>query len=252
MVTRVLVVLALLASPAAAELITISEGVYDRINLNPDRELLMTGGRIEYLHNIGGKADINGGVIVLGVAKPAIDGSETKPDITFTGGAASVLSSYGATVKIHGYHFWMSHGRVTNSSASYNIQGFMLDGGYGGAGLIRFGSWYDSHFEVITHEPTFLDPDRDWDFDLEDLNFLRNNFGATTDEGDTNFDGMIDLADLNLVRNHFGEGVGMLPEYQFSGVINLNPDTSAVPEPASLLLGLLLLVTTALPRIFRR
>jgi hypothetical protein len=59
--------------------------------------------------------------------------------------------------------------------------------------------------------------------DLEDLNNVRNNFGATggTVVGDTNGDGTVDLEDLNAVRNNFGAGG--------SG--------KATPEPSTLLLA---------------
>jgi len=63
------------------------------------------------------------------------------------------------------------------------------------------------------------DTDGDGKVDLEDLNNVRNNFGAREGGilGDTNDDGLVDLEDLNAVRNNFGAG---------------NP----VPEPLSLVL----------------
>lgn len=63
------------------------------------------------------------------------------------------------------------------------------------------------------------DTDADGDVDLEDLNNVRNHFGAEG-LGDTDNNGTVDLTDLNNVRNNFGE----------SSV------ASAVPEPSALLI----------------
>jgi hypothetical protein len=70
------------------------------------------------------------------------------------------------------------------------------------------------------------DTNGDGAVDLEDLNNVRNNFGASgyPVPGDTNNDGDVDLTDLNNVRNNFGATLG---------------GTANVPEPATLaLLGL--------------
>jgi hypothetical protein len=50
------------------------------------------------------------------------------------------------------------------------------------------------------------DTNDDGRVDLEDLNAVRNHFGASGANlnGDANDDGQVDLDDLNLVRNHFG------------------------------------------------
>lgn len=54
--------------------------------------------------------------------------------------------------------------------------------------------------------------------DLDDLNAVRNNFGAAGvgRAGDADGNGLVNLTDLNLVRNHFGASAG-----------------AVVPEPAS-------------------
>ncbi len=61
--------------------------------------------------------------------------------------------------------------------------------------------------------------------DLEDLNAVRNNFGAAGVDvaGDANGDALVDLSDLNLVRNNFGASLPGAP----------------VPEPAGWALALL-------------
>lgn len=98
------------------------------------------------------------------------------------------------------------------------------------------------------------DANLDGNVDLADLNVARNAFGQPTflkyyssigGQYDSNgnellwgdtlpFDGKVDLDDLNRVRNNFGS------------------TTQPVPEPASSILLLLLLATTALPRILGR
>lgn len=70
------------------------------------------------------------------------------------------------------------------------------------------------------------DTDNDGDVDLDDLNAVRNNFGAVGQIGSTPgdafpFDGTVDLDDLNGVRNNFGAG-----------------GSSSVPEPATWCLAL--------------
>jgi len=80
------------------------------------------------------------------------------------------------------------------------------------------------------------DTDDDGDVDLDDLNAVRNNFGATGEVGSTvgdafPFDGTVDLDDLNAVRNNFGAAAG-----------------SAVPEPAAWVLGLIGLTAAGLLR----
>jgi hypothetical protein len=84
---------------------------------------------------------------------------------------------------------------------------------------------------LVTYEPIVPpdgvpgDTNNDGKVDLEDLNAVRNNFGATGSVGSTPgdaypFDGVVDLEDLNGVRNNFGAG-----------------SSAAVPEPATLALG---------------
>lgn len=58
-------------------------------------------------------------------------------------------------------------------------------------------------------EPTTGDTNGDGDVNLDDLNAVRNNFGASGPVGSTPgdafpFDGVVDLDDLNGVRNNFG------------------------------------------------
>jgi hypothetical protein len=82
------------------------------------------------------------------------------------------------------------------------------------------------------------DTDGDDDVDLNDLNNVRNNFGAAGAgvAGDAYpFNGIVDLEDLNAVRNNFGAG-----------------SSSSVPEPATWALGLASVVVAALALRRRR
>jgi len=62
------------------------------------------------------------------------------------------------------------------------------------------------------------DADRDGDVDIDDLNNVRNHFGALgPDDGSLPgdaypFDGQVDIDDLNAVRNNFGGGSAAVPE----------------------------------------
>jgi outer membrane protein assembly factor BamB len=81
--------------------------------------------------------------------------------------------------------------------------------------------------------PLLGDTDADGDIDIDDLNNVRNNFGATgpsdgTLPGDAfPFDGFVNIDDLNNVRNSFGNTAGV------AGI---------VPEPGGLGLAVLALV----------
>ncbi len=74
---------------------------------------------------------------------------------------------------------------------------------------------------------TLGDADGDGVVGLTDLNWVRNNFGASG-LGDTDGDGLVQLSDLNNVRNNFG-AAAVMPVG--------SPRFSAVPEPGGLLLA---------------
>lgn len=101
---------------------------------------------------------------------------------------------------------------------------FQLWGGGDQALQGRTTIWLDNiHFIGDFPDPTVPgDTNGDGKVDLEDLNNVRNNFGAENPPiGDTNGDGNVDLEDLNAVRNNFGVG-----------------GSQSVPEPASVWLTL--------------
>lgn len=241
-------VFCLLASPAAAELITISEGYYPQVNINNNRELIQTGGTIGYLNAVGGVSTIHGGAIE---SSRITNGATVVLDGTSMHGKSSTLSLHaeqgatgGSTIYVHGYHFRMySYGQGDHYSR-HQVEAYLLDGTFAYVALVRHGDMSLHHFELVKHDPVFLDPTRDWDFTLEDLNLIRNSFGESNSDIDTNFDGLINLADLNLVRNHFGDDFYYTPDMEFSGVIPpYSP--SAVPEPSSFALTVLALCALA-------
>jgi len=72
-----------------------------------------------------------------------------------------------------------------------------------------------SEFALLAVGATLGDTDDDGDVDIDDLNNVRNHFGAVgvPVSGDTDDDGDVDIDDLNNVRNHFGSvGAAPVPE----------------------------------------
>ncbi len=78
------------------------------------------------------------------------------------------------------------------------------------------------------------DANGDGRVDLEDLNAVRNNFGAIGEGvlGDTNGDGRVDLEDLNAVRNNFG--ATSASPMQFQSAIDALFAINAAPERTTL------------------
>lgn len=91
---------------------------------------------------------------------------------------------------------------------------------------------------AFVFDQQFIDGDINGDglVDLTDFNILKANFGiqmATRSQGDLSGDGMVDLADFNDLKANFG-------------------NSAVVPEPNSLLLAALGLVSLAAGRLFLR
>lgn len=201
----------------------------------------MTGGHVEFLNAVGGSSAINGGVIdyarLTGGTSLVLTGSDSQAinsTIRFTSEPG------GSSVEIHGYNFRVYSGVQSKTSGSHNVVGYTLDGSFVYFDLTWYGQPSIHHFEIVTHPPTFRDPTGDWDFGIDDLNAIRNDFGNDDASADTNFDGVVNIADLNFVRNHFGDAHWLGPEYEFSGVIHNGPPLSGVPEPSTLWLTVLL------------
>lgn len=113
----------------------------------------------------------------------------------------------------------------------------------GHSGTITYPQWYNKEHATgqaptldidvtILPEGPLGDTNGDGAVDLEDLNNVRNAFGASGNSliGDTNGDNNVDLVDLNNVRNHFGESTG---------------SSNVVPEPGTGLLTLIVSSATA-------
>jgi len=90
------------------------------------------------------------------------------------------------------------------------------------------GSVLDGIVRYIDMPSVLGDTDGDGDVDIDDLNNVRNNFGAMG-LGDTDSDGDVDIDDLNNVRNNFGA-------------------MAAVPEPGALSLVLCAIAVGAMHR----
>lgn len=251
----------LLASPAAAEIITVEEGdSFDRINLTTGRELVVNGGEVELVNNLGSLVTINGGAVggvVTDMFNDANGGHV--PNVVVAGyeqafginvdGPHISNRTFGHVV-LHGYSFRVLVDPAPSRSSVAFGYGWLLDGSYVDFHISFrdvFAQRNDQSITLVKHDPAFVDPTGDWQFDLTDLNVIRNNFGSSG-EGDTNFDGVVDLVDLNLVRNKFGLGYpdAMPPEWEYSGDVPTNirhrwtPDMPIpVPEPSTLLLTLL-------------
>lgn len=246
--------LCLAASPAFAELIVINEGDFDRVDLGPGQELEFNGGTITLLSNLGGLANMHGGMLTGRDSEVGDDGTLNifGVDTNALNPVMRLKTTGGpgvATIKLHGYNFrHFSNDAENQLSSGHRIQGWLLDGSWIDLGLSRIGQPVFNHFELVTYAGN-ADADGDWDMDLDDLNAVRNNFDGEG-VGDVTNDGRVDLDDLNRVRNYFGIAYNDLPpEFEFSGVIPLGPQF--VPEPPSLLLVMAALTMLPLCARFR-
>lgn len=248
--------LCLAAAPAFAELIVIDDGQLDRLDLGPGQELEFNGGTIGLLSNLGGLANMYGGMLT-GLDSQIGDNGELNIYGVDSGAllplpndamrVSTTTENGNATIKLHGYNFRHFSNDADNEEFSFHaIQGWLLDGSWINLRIRRNGTALMNHLELKTY-PGNADADGDWDMDLDDLNAVRNNFDGEG-FGDVTNDGLVNLDDLNRVRNYFGNGYGDFPpELEFSGVIPLG--SQVVPEPSSILL--LMAALTAMPLFAR-
>ena len=246
----------------SAEVITVEDGdSFDQIEVTAGRELVVNGGHVETVNNLGSVVTINGGRVESTVTDEFNDenGGHT-PKSVITGydqqfgqwqNSGPVIENLGsADAEIHGYNFRVYVDPGSSQSSTVNGVGWLLDGTIVDFKLTfrnarNLNDWQSA--TLVKHDPVFVDPTGDWNFDLSDLNVIRNNFGSSGEQadGDTNFDGLIDLADLNLVRNKFGLGYGLWPpEWEYSGDVpsyvrhRWTPDMPIpVPEPSTFFLA---------------
>lgn len=274
MLPRILscVLCACLVAPTLGEIITVENGdSFDRIDVLLGDELVMNGGRVEFLNNQGGSVAINGGTLGEAVVEEVRDTERHAAHVTITGyeqqfdgqlfTPGPMIDTHGLThAEIHGYNF-----RVfvnPRSSERLDVVGFgwLLDGS-----LVHFELSFDrvttfrdlQTMTLVTHEREFSDPSGDWGFDLEDLNIVRNNFGSSG-PGDTNFDGVVDLVDLNTVRNKFGvKYPDSFPmEWEYTGEVPLNSrfawnPTMPIPVPEPSTMALTLFALSGIPSLRR-
>lgn len=240
------------AGPAGAETIILDGGHYDRVNLDATREVIVRGGAtIGWLNNMGGVAIIEDGQLEtvdtdhrhrigrggMLIVKGANSRDTQRLILEENSEQVSTLIIEAIQARMYGSHF---------------IEAILADGQFAQFGLVLRNPETGCHIEFTIRDDLRIDPTGDGLFLLEDLNIVRNNFGAAGDraQGDTDGDGQVGLSDLNTVRNQFGDPFFLSADQEVRGVV-LTPG-GAVPEPASVWLAITalgLLITRALPRI---
>jgi len=100
--------------------------------------------------------------------------------------------------------------------------------GHDALGRLYIADFSNGSILRIEAVPAAADPDRNGVVDLTDFGILKTNFGVGTTwaQGDFNADGKVDLTDFGILKANFGKDSGSAP-------------ASAVPEPSSIVLGLL-------------
>ena len=257
---------ALVGAPVSAEVVTITEGHYDRLNVGVGKELHLLGGTVDFLNVVGGVAIIDGGFLTADVfderSRVGRGGTvrflgSNMQGRTGDGGSVQYLDTMANqpgdssinSIYFEGLQFRvLQPSRTILSSTPIQIEGLLLDGNFLRMTIYAKGSPDFYHIEFTTH-PGDFDPDGDWDFDINDLNLIRNNFGSPGDfeAGDIDHNGLIDIADLNVVRNRFGDGFQMPSDLTFSGVLTLPPPEANefVPEPSTIALAATTLLIAA-------
>jgi hypothetical protein len=227
-----------------------------------DGTAIISGGSVRHLGLLGATAEISGGSFCSvnvggGGLAPSVPGAT----LNISGGSFDEDCSFqafeGNTVNLFGTGFALDDVDIT-ASLSRNEPFTISARDVPFSGLLADGSPF--HFELGTNFDfgvNFFAPDAtltvtlvqpgdtngDGLVDIDDLNAVRNNFGAGDGSdlsgipGDASpFDGLVNIDDLNAVRNHFGAGTA----------------AAAVPEPASWLLLVFVLTFVALARLSHR
>ena len=234
MVARVICCCALCAwfgSPAAASQVVIQDGDYiPRLNIARGDSLLMTGGRVDVL-TCGEQFDGYTGTTEIAIAGGDLRNlvANANCQVSITGldpdPAWPVLSTsadeWPASVTVHG----ASLHELDRSLGQVVIHGWLAGDRFAVISFYHdYARWDPPVYPYLdqvqftyTSDGVFHSADGDATIDLEDLNLVRNSFGATLGPADLDHSGVIDLGDLNFVRNHFGE----------------TWETEPVPEPAA-------------------
>ena len=191
---------------------------------------------------IGGLTTNTGTTLALGLGSP--DGGSdllaVTGNVSLNGGTVSVASLSSAGAASLGYYSVLSYaGTLTGATSTLVLPAMVNNVEY------TLDTTRDPGF-VDLHRGYIGDANDDGTVDLNDLNVVLNNLGATTTSwGNGNFDGAatIDLTDLNDVLNDLGTGVAA-----GSGMVGARgAEVTATPEPASLLLA-----AVALPAMLRK
>lgn len=206
----------------------------------PQTRVVIEGGAFEHVVVQDAIVELRGGLIGGGSWIPIVQrggrvevwGGALKPTLADPF-RQSIDRNAGGAVVLHGFGFQIDPYKP--GSFLTFARGWLADRSYVELAISRMSdeplAWYPITSELVG-DP--FDPDRDGDFDVDDMNLVRNNFGGS--EGDLNGDGTVDISELNTVRNLFGSSLG-----QFR----------PVPEPPAALLvviGLLAMACLAYAR----
>lgn len=238
MIARILLAVFALATPAAAELVITDGDYFARLTVDGEPTLI-EGGRVDRLTILESPVTISGGSVGQVSMLSAIGAS-----LTINGGEISwnpghlngsvAISEPGTTVLLEGLYFRM----IATAPNQRLIEGILADRSFTRL-IVAIDSElcdetcpYDLRFN-LAGELT-ADLTGDWIVDLNDLNTVRNNFGAPG----------FDLNTLNDVRNNFGLGS------QFTIDPSNAVQGSPVPEPSGWIIGLISLALSF--AIYRR
>lgn len=222
---RVLLALMLVSGIANAETIVTDGDYHTELRVLEDG-LTMTGGRVDTLILWGdGPYNLQGG----SVGRVQLESG----DVVLSGGQVDLLERserFGGgsttTITFQGPYFRVQHPGQRDHN-SYQIEGYLSDLSFLQTRVVNSVEFrtvqLPTIFEIIPDLPRPTgDVTGTFGVDLEDLNEIRNEFGI-----------VYDLEDLNVTRNEFGINTFTLPES-----LEIT-QTTTVPEPSTMWLGLL-------------
>ena len=235
---------------------TLQIGAGDAVPLGANVSVAGSGSAIAMIHGLTSAVKLGGLSIDGGASSPQaqfdLDDGELIIDKTATplatirsqiisgraGGSwtgAGITSSEAADDVLAG-------GGTSNTALGY------ADNSDFGMGLTTFGGQAVDSNSLLLRYTELGDANLDGKVDLSDFLSLRHNFGltsgATWDESDFNYDGKVDLSDFLILRAHFGQS--LIPEAMPASspaVAIGNAGLAPVPEPATIVLALLLLLS---------
>jgi hypothetical protein len=237
---RPIALVLLLAAPTFAQTV-IEDGDYEEELFVLDDSLLMTGGQVDVaVLWSNGPYEIEGGIL----GRTELESG----DIFVSGGSVDWIirsdERSGGTptsVTFEGAYFRYYDAGLREYN-SYVIEGWLADGSFIHTRLDNSLELATRvlplEFNIVPLLPPEGDVDSNWVVDLEDLNYVRNNFGS---EG-------IDLDLLNEVRNTFGLGTFSLSlDDPHVHEVRGNP----VPEPDAIQIAFYAILGCALFYMFK-